>query len=417
MKIALRLALAILLLALAATLAALAVALQGEPAVSAQTEVGIDDVARAVALMRQHDPRKRPPGMMAAALLSERDLDILVHQGVRRWPGGASRVTLRRGGATVQLTSPAPPNPFGHWLNVELRLAETRSLPVIESLRVGSLPLPAALAEHVAGRLARRAGLQDELQLVAEVVQGVRFYPQQVQVSYIWRGDSSRRLAAGLASPADLERLRAYSDRLAQLALRERAGAEVSLAWLLAPMFELARARSATGLDGVAENRAAILVLTVYANGRGLGEALPAARAWPQAQPLRVRLAGREDSPLHFLISAALAAEAGGPLSQVVGVYKEVADSRGGTGFSFNDLAADRAGTRFGEAAVQDATRLQARAATIARETEFMPPAADLPENMPEAEFKRRFGGVDAPAYNAMLAEIDRRVAALGVLR
>ena len=31
-----------------------------------------------------------------------------------------------------------------------------------------------------------------------------------------------------------------------------------------------------------------------------------------------------------------------------IGVYKEVRDSRGGSGFSFNDMAANRAGTRFG---------------------------------------------------------------------
>ena len=37
--------------------------------------------------------------------------------------------------------------------------------------------------------------------------------------------------------------------------------------------------------------------------------------------------------------------------------------ARGGSGFSFNDLAADRAGTRFGDTAVSDAARLQARVA------------------------------------------------------
>ena len=417
MKTTLRIVLALLLLASGALVLALALALQAEPTVSTPAEVGIDDVARAVALMRQHDPRKRPPGTMATALLSERDLDILVQQGVQRWLGAASRVSLRGAGATVQFSDQAPPNPFGRWLNVELRLAETDGLPAIESLRVGSLPVPAWLAGAGVRWLAGRAGLQQELQLAAGVVQRVRFMPQQLQVNYVLRGDTSRRLAAGLASPAELERLRAYSDRLAQLAARERLGAQVSLARLLPPMFELARVRSAVGLDAVAENRAAILVLTLYANRRSLAEALPAARAWTQAQPLRVQLAGREDSTLHFLVSAALAAEAGGRLSQVVGVYKEVADSRGGTGFSFNDLAADRAGTHFGVVAVQDAARLQARAAAIAQELEFMPPAADLPENMPEADFMRRFGGVGAPIYNAMLAEIDRRVAALGVFR
>ena len=46
-----------------------------------------------------------------------------------------------------------------------------------------------------------------------------------------------------------------------------------------------------------------------------------------------------------------------------------------------------------------------------------MPLAADLPESMPEPEFKRRFGGIGQPRYVAMMAEIDRRVSALPALR
>ena len=67
------------------------------------------------------------------------------------------------------------------------------------------------------------------------------------------------------------------------------------------------------------------------------------------------RLQARPAGPRHLLISAARAAEGGGPLSDAIGVYKEVSDSRGGSGFSFNDLAADRAGTRLGLRARRDA--------------------------------------------------------------
>ena len=35
---------------------------------------------------------------------------------------------------------------------------------------------------------------------------------------------------------------------------------------------------------------------------------------------------------------------------------------------------------------------------------------------MPEVEFKRRFGGVGAPAYKQMMQKIDQRVSNLGVL-
>jgi hypothetical protein len=42
-----------------------------------------------------------------------------------------------------------------------------------------------------------------------------------------------------------------------------------------------------------------------------------------------------------------------------------------------------------------------------------MPVVADLPDRLPEAEFIRRFGGVGAPAYRAMVDGIHRRVGAL----
>ena len=47
----------------------------------------------------------------------------------------------------------------------------------------------------------------------------------------------------------------------------------------------------------------------------------------------------------------------------------------------------------------------------------MMPAIDDLPDHMPDAEFKRRFGAVDSPAYNALVAEIDRRIAALPIYK
>jgi hypothetical protein len=116
-----------------------------------------------------------------------------------------------------------------------------------------------------------------------------------------------------------------------------------------------------------------------------------------------------------------LAADTTSPLSRAVGIYKEVADSRGGSGFSFNDIAADRAGTRLGELALARPRELQARLAATQpagiEDAALMPPWHDLPEFLPEAEFLRRYGGVGAPPYNRLLAEIDRRITALPLLR
>lgn len=82
--------------------------------------------------------------------------------------------------------------------------------------------------------------------------------------------------------------------------------------------------------------------------------------------------------------------------------------------------AADRAGTRFGELAVTSpdgVARLSGILARGLRETDLVPEARDLPEFMAEQEFKRRYGGIGQPAYLKMVAEIERRIAALPLYR
>jgi hypothetical protein len=189
-------------------------------------------------------------------------------------------------------------------------------------------------------------------------------------------------------------------------------------------MFQLAATHSTDAASAALENRAALVALAFLAAGQPLGPLLgaPEAAAGPAGRPGRpprgsvLQLQGRPDWPLHLLISAALAAEAGSPLSDAIGLYKEVADSRHGSGFSFADLAADRAGTRLGLAARRDAQRLQAALAAGQPEGALLPPVQDLPENMPEGEFHRRFGGVGAPPYQAVLREIEARLDRLPLL-
>jgi len=392
---------------------ALWLAVDGAPRVPQRADISPADVERAVALARAQDPRRGLPGRVRFAVISERDADLLLHHAARRWLAVATRVQLQQGRALLQASVAAP---FGRWCNIELSLRQTPAgLPEIEQLRVGRLPLPRALALPLLRAVAARHGLQPDALPASDWIRQVRLLRGHMLVSYHFDLGTANQLRAALLAPADLQRLQAYNARLADIA--QHAPEPVSLAALLPPLFALAAERSAAGGDAVAENRAALRVLTLFANHRPLGLLVPAADGWPQPRPLRVLLRQREDTPLHFLISAVIAAEAGTPLADAVGLWKELADSRGGSGFSFNDLAADRAGTRFGELAVGDAARLQARLAAGVGEGDFMPAVADLPEAMAEAEFVARFGGVGAPGYRRMLADIERRIEALPLSR
>ena len=416
----LRLLLLICALLLAAAWLALATALEQQARVQAQRDVGLEDVARVFSLLRTHDPRRARPGLVSTALVGERDLEVMLNQGARRWLPLNSRAVFEREAATLQISLELPPHPllfFGRWLNVDVKLAQTAGLPAMDTVRVGRLPVPIWLAERLAAGWLSRVALKAEVDLALEVVRRVRFAPQHMLVTYAWQGDSLGRLLNGLVPPEELVRLRAYSDRLVEVAARHKSGWQMPLVEMLQPAFELARKRTQAGGDAAAENRAALTVLTLHANGRGLAQVLPAARHWPRPRPLQLLLGGREDFPLHFLVSAALATEGTTPLSKVVGVYKEVSDARVGSGFSFNDMAANRAGTRFGEKLLQSPAQMQAALADGVRDADLLPRVDDLPEFMSQPEFLRRFGGVGAPAYNLLLAEIDRRIAALALLR
>ena len=191
---------------------------------------------------------------------------------------------------------------------------------------------------------------------MADAVKKVGFAADRLDVTYEWRTDPPDRVRTVLLPSAEQVRLRPYQARLAELTRSGDRAAPMSFVELVNALFQLAAERGADA-DAAAENRAALFVLAVYASGKGLAAAVPAAADWPRPTSRKVTLGGRVDFAQHFAISAALAAGAGGPFADAVGVYKEVDDSRRGSGFSFADIAADRAGARFGEAATASAGR------------------------------------------------------------
>ena len=84
-----------------------------------------------------------------------------------------------------------------------------------------------------------------------------------------------------------------------------------------------------------------------------------------------------------------------------------------GSGFSFGDLAADRAGVRFATAATESeatAKAMQARLRNGFSVDDFFPPAADLPENLTVEQFRRDYGGVGSQRYRQKIREIETRL-------
>lgn len=117
-------------------------------------------------------------------------------------------------------------------------------------------------------------------------------------------------------------------------------------------------------------------------------------------------------SPVLAVLSDEAASGAFGPLKEELDAYG------GGSGFSFADLLAVRAGTACGPRALRPPRGWHriARRAVFGSRSSF-PPPADLPEGLPDAQLQRRYGGVGGEGSHRLIEEIERRVAACVVYR
>jgi hypothetical protein len=123
---------------------------------------------------------------------------------------------------------------------------------------------------------------------------------------------------------------------------------------------------------------------------------------WQQIEPASERTArlaalgvptmhARHDLAQHFAASAALAVLVGPQGAEGAGILKELADSRGGSGFSFVDLSADLAGIVFAGAVGSgkiDLSRLEEGFAI----DDFLPNAGELKEGIGWDDFVKAYG-------------------------
>lgn len=411
-----------------ALIAMISLAIEDQPRIDRKVILTPDHIGRAKQIVDAHRYWVRP-GMLAAARITPADADLAANYLAHQLLKGSAQVTLADRSAVIRLSLPLSETPLHEYLipylnldlnpylNVRASLVETNGLPQLRSVQIGKLSLPDMLTDILVPQLLHWLRKSPEYRVGLDSLRLVKVSRNELRVVYRWKGGFSREMRASIIGEQERERLLYYQSLLA--ANSKKGAAAVSLAEVLSPLVQAALGRSASG-DALAENRAVILVVTSHALGISLERVLPGKIPWPRPVPQTVTLDGRADFAKHFMVSAALAAYADTALADAIGLYKEIEDSRHGSGFSFNDLAADRAGTKFGEKAVANkasAMQLQYRIVPGLKDGDLMPPWADLPEFMPEAEFKRRFGGIDAPAYEEMMQKIEQRVAALGVLQ
>jgi hypothetical protein len=417
------------LLLLLGGLALTVAALEREPAVPERPPITSAEKRHLVGLFRGKDPRKVPPGETRTLRLSAQELDQLVAWTASVGLQARTTVSLAPGGVSGVATVGVPRT--GRWLNVtastHVGIDQGRISVAEPRLRVGRLTVPPLLLDLLAPFAV--AGLQGDrdLRRVLPAVESLRVGAEEAVLTY-GRVDMPRGLIARLvwgedASEALQEAVYAQVDRLLE-ALPKVPEGDARFGAALETAFTLARDRSA-GSSAVEENRAALLGLGIVLGhprlARAAGEKLDDERA-DLAERLRehTTLRGRADWTRHFSVSGALTVVSAVAPSDAAGLLKEELDADGGSGFSFGDLLADRAGTTFAEVATRDEVRaaaVQARLAGGFRVDDFFPPADGLPEDIQDAELQSRYGGVGGALYRRTAEEVERRVSACAAYR
>jgi hypothetical protein len=387
--------------------------LDDEPAIEPPAEFHRTDLAWIKSLFQKHDPRRQTPEVTYSIRLDETELNRLLNYAVelRRVSGIAADLTPNQ--ATLTATLAVPANPFGRYLNITAEVADIPNGVQIQSLQLGSLPLPGTMANWIARLTHHWLRHDDTYAALADAFSQVHFDENQATLDYRWHPELltqiERKSAELLIAPEDQVRMLAYAGQLDALLKPYPHGSTVPLVTIMSPLF--AQALLAGG-DARVENRAALTALAAYLAGISLPKLLEGdSRSIRRAPRVLLSLHERRDFAEHFVISAALTVNGSSRLATAIGLVKEEEDADKGSGFSFTDLAANRAGVRLGERATGDAAaQIRQLLANARSDADLLPDYRDLPEYMPQAEFDRRFGPIGSARYQRVIDRIDERL-------
>lgn len=180
------------------------------------------------------------------------------------------------------------------------------------------------------------------------------------------------------------------------------------------------------GTNGVHPNKAAILALGVILGEERVAKVANRPVNIERVKELaavrsRITLRGRNDLARHFWVSAALVILSDENRSMTVGIGKEMMDAtKGGSGFSFVDLTADRAGTLLAVAATKNnanAHNVQDRVESGVVIADFFPEIDGLPEGIRGEIFQSEYGGLGGKETQRLAKEIERRISACKALQ
>jgi len=398
--------------------------IENKALVGQNQELSFDNVKKVKKLIHDGKPSYLRKRQIKQFSVAEQDLNILVSYGVShvvKLETLFSNIQLSDNKITTQMTLVLPANPVGKYINLTVTLKTLGTRLAVDHVKAGVLTLPGFFmnpAILLIDKYLIKSDIYEQIKENARSIKQIAVSDTHLNIIYEWNPNSLNKLHESgktfLLSKEHQEKLVLYYNKLAEISQPFK-NRKTSMAGIIAPMFRFAALQSKISNTSVLENTALLQVLSLYVTRTGLKNFIHSdilKQVKPPAK-LTLLLVGRNDLPKHFLVSAGLAVSTGSKLANLIGLAKEVGDSDRGSGFSFADLAADKAGVKMGEMAIaseKKARIFQEKMGSVTRETDFMPAIDNLPEGIMELEFKKKYTDLDSDAYAMVNDEINKRI-------
>ena len=421
-----------LLLAIVTPIYLLSQVIDSQPLVIQQQPPESGDVVKTNSLLKRTLRILEQRGQ-ATLLVSEAELNATVTLLARVSSRIAGQFQLSKQGLQGSFSIRLKETPFGEYGNLNLLLLPSEKGLLIDRIELGELKVSGTLALKAAQKAADLL-LGDQLgsQTLAAVEQ-IAFSQGNMSVTFtsgVQLAEFKERLKDRIKWLRDdyiqaenLAKIRYYHQQLQKIGQLNFDQKKISLSKFMAPLFKLAEIRSQQA-SPVAENQAVLYALAIYLGSRKFqnftGSISDSANQVAKTGKPDVVLFNRRDLRLHFLISSGLKLISDSEIGFAVGEFKELLDSsHGGSGFSFIDLAADRAGLAFAERATRsmESAREFQRIMAQATEADFFANFNDLEEGLEQQQFVERYGDIDSEKYKSIVMLIDQRLGTLPLYR
>lgn len=382
-------------------------------------EPGAEDAHRVKRMAKELRDLTQAQSRGARFAFDQRDLDAALRMASRFAPGARGVGDVGPDGVALSLSVQIPQARWAGWINLDVVAPPSQNGVRFTKFQIGRISVPTAMVIPL-GRWALNTlaggGAGD---LAAGAIGAVTVRGDEAALAFAIDGAERERLsqllraslrgAAFAADSQDIGRYLVMMSRAAQDGRIPEDGFAPTLRFAIDTAYE----RSATG--GARRELEAALFAVGLACGTTALEAIIG--AVPRGAPADGRCAGRmldgrDDLRRHFAVSAVLTVLGERAGAFAVGEFKELLDSsRGGSGFSFDDILADRAGIKFAERFLTAPRKdWPALAARLKSDADILPEHRDLPSGLTEAAFIAAFEKLDSPDYAEMIAEIDARL-------